>query len=1084
MPKLLFRYTFALLIAACVALWAQSVGGTLNGRVTAADGKPIPKAVVTITNTQTNASAKTQTGPDGKFSLSGLPPGIYKIDVISNGYKHVTQQQVELLATGPTTVNLTLEAGNINQTVQIKGVAPMTQTDNGEVSVAVDTRVVHEVPVIDRNHQELVQFETGISPPIAAIPFSMDPDRNRFFSTNGQFPFVNQWYLDGFWNTEPYRNTSVRVIPELMIQQFNVSTMNLTMDKGFTGGTYAVDNSRGGTNAWHGDAFEFYSGNPLRTRSFFDTQNGSSPRFVYNQFGLVGGGPIIKDKLFFFGSYEGNYNTGSNREISTVPEGASFAGDFSGIPGVTIYNPSTGSLNGVGRTPFLGNVIPAGMLNPTSLAIASFIPAPNQPGFVNNYISNTPYANNYQKGDARLDYHFSDRTSAFARYGYTNNYSVENSPLGPVIGVGTFDRIVGQNAALGVDRVITDRLLTSLKFSYNRYTMNFRPNGANDQDALAAALGVSPFTTGLLGMNIPGMPLIGSNPYLGETPVDNIFNWVWNWRYNTSRHAIKWGVDIRRIRSDGWLNNPLLTQFGANGSAYFEPGATLSNNGVPLSPLSEFYNSYAAFLLGTPTQLGVVNNLTNPSIRQSQYGVWLGDNFHLLQHLTLDLGVRYEVFGNISAANAGGLQFYDPTTNAFNYSGIGGTSGTATVTQTRNVAPRIGIAWSINDRTVIRAGYGIQYFQMPYTFAGVLAPQYGVVSGVSGTYAVAPLSGAFGPTLTNPVPAPILANGTFNAGNLPVYVTQRNLPTPYLQTYSLQVQRDFYYGSVLSIGYMGNVVRNLPGAYNLNFALPGTGIAGLPYAPLGQTSQVELIQNGLSSNYNSLQVSLNKRFSQGIAFMTAYTYSKALGYTNTLGQLLNPLNLASNYGPMDYNRTQMLNFTALWEIPWLRQGKSMLSRIVGGWQLNQVLNWNTGTPFTFEANPLLCDCPGLPVLAGATQANGLITGAYGNGASYFNNPAFFQPVGTNFGGLNRGVLTGPNVWTYNLALLKNFHVWDRFNLQIRAEAYNLSNSVSPSVNSLQNINASAFGQTTSIFNNEALPGAFGRMVKFGGQISF
>jgi hypothetical protein len=1084
MPKLLFRYSCALIIAACTALWAQSVGGTLSGRVTAANGNPISKAVVTITNVKTNASAKTQTGPDGTFSISGLPPGTYKIDVESNGYKHVTQQSVELTTTGPTTVNLTLEAGNINQIVQIKATAPMTQTDNGEVSVAVDTRPVHDIPVIDRNHQQLVNFETGITPPIAAIPFSMDPDRNRFFSTNGQFPYLNQWFLEGVTNQEPYRNTAVRVIPENMIQQFNISTANLTMFKGFTGGAYVVDNSRGGTNAWHGEGFEFYSGNPLRTRSFFDTAHDNASRFVYNQFGFATGGPIVTDKLFFFGSYEGNYNTGSNREISTVPAGPSFVGDFSGIPGVTVYNPFTGTSTGVGRTPFLGNVIPAGLLNPTSLAIASFIPAPNQPGLVNNFISNTPYANNYQKGDARLDYHFSDRMSAFARYGYTNNYSVENSPLGPVIGVGTFDRVVGQNAILGVDRAFGNDLITSLKFGYNRYTMRFRPNGANDQDALAAALGVSPFTTGLVGINVPGMPLIGSNPYLGETPVDNTFNWVWNWSYHTSRHSLKWGVDIRRIRSDGWLNNPLLTQFGTNGSAYFEPGATLSNNGVGLSPVSEFYNAYAAFLLGTPTQLGVVNNLTNPSIRQSQYGVWFGDNFHLLPHLTIDLGARYEVWRPLFAANTGGLQFYDPNTNTFNYSGIGGTPGSATITQTTNVAPRIGIAWSINDRTVIRGGYAIQYFQMPYTLAGVLAPQYGVVSGVPGTYAIAPFTGTFGPTLTNPVPAPILANGTFNSGNLPAYVMNRFLPTPYVQTFSLQVQRDFYYGSVLSIGYVGMLDRNLPGAYNLNYALPGTGIAGLRFAPVGQTSPVELIQNGLTSNYNSLQVSLNKRFSQGIAFMAAYTFSKALGYTNTLGQLLNPLDLRSNYGPMDYDRQNMLNFTALWELPWGRQGKSLMAHILGGWQLNQVLNWATGTPFTFEANPLLCNCPGLTTLAGAFQPNGLITGAYGNGASYFNNPAFFQPVGTNFGGLNRGVLRGPNVWTYDLALLKNFHVWDRFNFQVRAEAYNLANTVSPSVSSLQNINAASFGQTTSIFNNEALPGAFGRMIKFGGQISF
>ncbi|HLI86868.1 MAG TPA: TonB-dependent receptor [Bryobacteraceae bacterium] len=1084
MPKLLLRYTCALIMSACAALWAQSVSGTLTGRITSAEGNPVPNAAITVTNTQTNTSQKGLTGPDGTFSITGLPPGTYNVDVESSGYKRTSQQAIELTATGPTQVNITLETGNINETVQIKGTAPMTQSDNGEVSLGIDTRVIQEIPNIDRNHQQFVQFETGITPPEAAIPFPMDPDRNRFFSTNGQSPFLNQWYLDGFLNTEPYRNTAIRVVPTDMIQQFNVSTANLQMDKGFTGGTYAVDNSRGGTNTLHGDLFEFYSGNPLRTRSFFDTVDTNSPRFVYNQFGATVGGPIVKDKIFFFGSYEGQFNSGYNTTISTVPVNGALTGDFSGIPGLTVYNPFTGNSLGTGRTAFAGGVIPAGDLNPTSLAIASFIPAPNAPGLVNNLVSNQLFRLNYQKGGGRIDDHMSDRTSAFLRYGYTNNYSSENSPLGPVISEGIFGRILSQNAAIGLDHAFNDHLITSLKFAYNRYDLRLQPNDS-DQSALAAALGVSSFPTGLIGINIPGMPLIGSNATIPEEPVDNTFNWVWDWSLHTARHSFKWGVDIRRIRADGWLNQPLLPQFGPSGTAYFGPGATLSNDGTPLSAFSEFYNSYAAFLLGAPSQVGVVSDLISPTIRQSQYGFWLGDNVHLMPHLTLDLGVRYELWGAIGPANSGAGQIYDPTTNSFNYSGIGGTPMDFTVRQTTNLAPRIGLAWSLNDRTVIRGGYGIQYFQMPYQFSGLLPAQFGAVAGVQGTYAVAPGIGTFGPTLTTTVPPPAtLANGAF-AGTLPAYAVQRNLPTPYVQTFSLQVQRDFYYGSVLSIGYVGMLDRHLPYSFNSNFALPGTGVAGLPLASLGQTSTVQSIQSGLTSNYNSLQVSLNKRFSQGIAFMAAYTYSKALGYTNELNQILNPLDLRSNYGPLDFDRTQQLNLTHLWEIPWGRHGNSILSTLLGGWQLNGVLTWVTGTPFTFTADPLLCNCPGLTPLAGAFGNSGLTTGAFGNGASFFNSSAFFTPVGTNFGGLNRGVLRGPTAWTYNLGLMKNFHVHDRFNFEVRAEAYNLSNTVSPFISPLQNVNSPSFGVSTSPFaDNGALPGAFGRMIKFGGQLSF
>jgi hypothetical protein len=1081
MDKLLIRCVCVFLLATGVTLWAQSVGGTLSGRITSADGSPVANAAITVTNTQTNTSQKALTGADGAFSIVALPPAIYRVDVESVGYKRTSQQNIELTSTGPVTVNITLEAGNTNETVEIKGTAPMTQTDNGEVSVGQDTRVVHEVPLVDRNHQDLVQFEAGISPPIPALDFAVDPDRNRFYSTNGQFPFLNQNYLDGVLNQEPYRDTAIRVIPEEMIQQFNISTANLSMDKGFTNGAYVTDNSRGGTNSLHGDLFEFFSANPLRTRSYFDTIDNNAPRFIYNQFGVTAGGPIVTDKLFFFGSWEGSYDRGDNTQISTVPIPSTLTGNFSSIPGLTLYNPFFGSSDGTVRGAFLGNVLPGSLVNPTAAAIASYLPAPNLPGLANNYLSNTPYQLDYQKFDGRIDYHMSDRTSAFFRYGYSNNHALENSPLGTVIADGMHDRIVADNAVIALDHAFGDNLITDFKFGYNRYDANL--GLYSNTSPLASTLGLSGLGAGLIEINIPGMPLMGSPAGLPENPIDNTFNWVWNWGWHTAKHSFKWGVDVRRIRADGWLDNPYTTLYGANGTAYFGPGPTLLNNGSPLTPYSQLYNSFASFLLGAPSQVGTVDYLTNPSIRQSQYGVWLGDNIHVLHRVTLDLGVRYEIFGPLRPANPGGAEYYDSATNTFNYSGIDGVGATPTITQTRNIAPRIGVAFNLNDRTVIRGGYAIQYFQMPYMLSGFLAPETGAVAGVAGTYAVAPFTGVFGPTLTGITLSPTsVTNGAY-AGNLPATVIPRNLPTPYVQTFSLQIQRDFYYGSVLSIGYVGMLDRHLPGNYNLNYALPGTGVAGLPLGALGETSPVTYFQNGMNANYNALQINLNKRFSQGIAFMAAYTYSKALGYTTSNGQLLDPLNLGMNYGPMGYDRQQMLNITHLWDIPWGRQGNNIFSSILGGWQLNGVLNWYTGEPLTFTADPLLCNCPGLPVLAGAYgTGSSLITGNYGNGQSYFNNAAFYAPIDGNSANLSRGVLRGPDSWTYNLALLKNFRFYDRFNFQIRGEAYNLANTVRP-FNPITNINSPAFGQISTLFPS-AVPGAFGREVKFGAAVQF
>ncbi|MBV9503429.1 MAG: TonB-dependent receptor [Acidobacteriia bacterium] len=1070
MHRLFIRVTCVFLLSLSAALWAQSNGGTLSGRITSADGAAIPNASVTVTNVNTNASQKVLSAGDGTFSLSSLQPGTYRVEVETAGFKRISQQNVELSATGPTTVNLTLEAGNTNETVEIKGVAPMTQTSNGEVGVGVDFRVLRELPIIDRNHQDLVQFTPGVTPPTPALDFATDPDRNRFYSTDGQSPWLNQNYVDGVTNQEFYRGTAVRIVPEEMIQQFNVSTTNLTMDKGFTAGAYTVDNSRGGGNSMHGSLFEFWSGNPVRTRNFFDTLDTNAPRFTYNQFGATVGGPIVRDRLFYFGSYEGQYNRGDNTEIGTLPTPQALTGNFSAIPGLTLYSPNTGTSAGVGRVS-LGNVIPSSFLNPTSAAIASLLPSPNQAGLVNNYVSNTPYQLDYQKADGRIDYLKSEHTSLFFRYGFSNNHAIETSPLGSVIGSGTRDRLLENNATIAIDHSFGGNLITDTKFGYSRYDSRLGLYG--NQTPLANMLGLSAFSTGLVGINIPGLPLIGSPATLPENPVDNTFNWVSNWSLHSAKHSLKWGVDIRRVRADGWLDSP-FTGLGTAGTAFFGPGATLANNGAALSPYSTFYNSFAAFLIGAPSEVGSVNYFTTPTIRQTQYSAWLGDTIHVLHRVTLDLGARYEIYSPLSPRHTGGALYYDAGTNNLNYAGVGGTPFTETVTQTRNIAPRVGMAFNLNDRTVIRGGYGIEYFQTPYMLSGFMPALNGSVMGVQGTYSVAP--GVFGPTV-NPARLPgTLASGV-PAGSLPVSVIPRNLPTPYVQTFHFQIQRDFYYGSVLSVGYVGALDRHLPGIYNLNAALPGTGIAGAPFAALGQTSNVEYFENGMTSNYNALQVSLNKRMSQGLALMAAYTYSKSLGYTTANGELLNPFNLRSNYGPTDYDRQHVLSIAHLWEIPFGRHGKGIAQSLLGAWQLNGVVNWQTGVPLTLTADPLLCACPGTTVLAGTTGGQ-LITGNYGNGQSYFNAGAFNAAAGANVGNLSRNALRGPDSWNYNLSLFKNFHVLERFNLQVRGEAYNLSNTVHP-LNPVTNINSPGFGQITG-----ATPGAFGREVKFGAMVQF
>jgi hypothetical protein len=1049
-------------LALSALAWAQSVSGTLSGRVASVGGAGIPNAAVTITNVGTNASQKVLTAADGTFSVVGLAPGTYRIDVENAGYKRTSQQNIELPASGPANVNIVMEAGSANESVEIRGTSPQVQGNGAEISTGIGTRMIRELPLIDRNHQELVGLQTGITPPQPAIDMVRDPARNRFYSANGQSPTVNEWQSDGVWNQEPFRGTATRVQPVENLQELQITTSAHTAEKGFVGGALVNTVTRGGTNDWHGSLFEFYSGNEFRTRNPLNSGTIADPRFVYNQFGATAGGPVVKDKTFVFGSYEGTYQNGATTQITTVPLPQVLTGNFAGIPGLVLYNPRSG-INGAQRTPFGGDLIPISQFNSSALAIARDIPAPNLPGLTNNYITNVPSRNHGNKADGRVDQHFSDRTSAFLRYGFTNYWTLEGSPLGAVIGAGTRDRLLAQNVVADVAHEVTSSLITDFRFGYNRYDQKLNPAG--DATSLGA------FGT-LASINISGLSPIGAPGYLPQNGVDNTFNWVWSWSYHRSMHDIKFGVDVRRIRSDGFQDAAYGSLFGANGTAFFGPGATLTANGTALGANSVLYNSLAAFLVGAPSQVGNTSYFTNPTIRQTEYSAWVGDTLHLTRRLTLDIGVRYEVYSPLEPAHTGGAAFFNASNNTFNYAGVNGTSMHYNDYDVNNVAPRVGMAARITDRTVFRAGYGINYFQQPYMFSGFTAPLTGFVSGVQGGYSTT--SVPFSTTIANTAGTPgPLVNGA-SAGNLPAAVSPATTVTPYVQTFDAQIQQDFKQGFVLTLGYVGALGRHLPYVEELNAARPGTGTAGLPFSSLGRTGSTLAFYNGLTSNYNSLQTSLNKSFSGGLSFMASYTWSRAMGYTTGNNMLLNRFDLRSNYGPLDYDRQHMLSISHVWELPLGRNGNSIVKSALGGWQLNGIFTWATGTPLTATSDPLLCACPGNTVLA---NLNGSAY-AQNSGLQYLNAASFSSPAAGQFGTLGRGALRAEGFKNYDMSLFKNFRVRDRMKLELRGEVFNLTNTPR-FANPVTNVNSPSFGQSVGLAN-----GSSGRQFNIGVRALF
>jgi hypothetical protein len=536
---------------------------------------------------------------------------------------------------------------------------------------------------------------------------------------------------------------------------------------------------------------------------------------------------------------------------------------------------------------------------------------------------------------------------------------------------------------------------------------------------------------------------------------------------------VKWGVDIRRIRSDGF-NEFSWNPYGPSGTAYFGPGATMSANGPGISPFGEVGNSFAGFLLGAPNQVGVTQYLATPAVRQTQYGLWLGDVIQLGRRLTLDLGVRWEVYRPLETNNNGSAAFFDPNTNTFNLAGIGGNSMHFYTTDLDAIAPRIGISFRATSKTVVRGGYSIHYFQTPYAFTGFMPLTFGAASGVQGGFTTAGVP--FTSTITpGAVPASAFNNGAL-ADNIPAAFTPRFLETPYVQSYNLQVQQEFYYGTVLSAAFVGSVDRHLPFFEQFNAAAPGTGVLGLPLLPTGRTASTFLYDNGLTSNYNSLQVSLNKRFAKGLSFMASYTFSRSLGYTTANGYLINPFNLQSNYGPLDFDRQHVFTFGHLWEIPFGRNGNGWKATVLGGWQVNGFFTWDSGAPITVTANPIGCACPNNAVVANVVGSDPILHG--GSETQVLNPASFAAPAPGTFGNGGRNSVFAPGFRNYDLSLFKKFKYRDRFNFELRGEAYNISNSphfTAP----VADVNSPNFGQRVSTLN-----GAFGRQVNLALRILF
>jgi hypothetical protein len=1037
-------------------LSAQVVSSTLTGNVTDSSGASVPSALVRATNLATGTVSSTDTTSAGVYNLTFLNPGTYRLEITAQGFKTFSQDNIELAVSTTVRVDATLPVGNATETVTITAESPLLQTDRAEVARNFAPQTVVTLPLANRNYEAMAGTLAGVAPPVENNN-SRDPADSTILNVNGQPVSANVTIMDGIDDHDPILGNTVYLPSSELVDEVHISTSNYAAEFGRVGGAVINVVTKGGTNELHGSLYEFNRVGLLTARDFFNVTN-PKPGLTRNDFGAAVGGPIRKNKTFFFASYEGLYVRQSTMNIDTLPVAPWLSGNFSAVPSLALYDPNTGNPNGTGRTPFPNNTLPLSDLNPVAQKVIPYFPQPNLSGFLNNYAIALASTENKFGYDGRIDHYFSESTKMFFKVNVTEVSERQDGTLG-VIGDGEVANDYTVSSALNFTHSFSPTLLSELRLGYNRWLINV--NGEDTTQVTNQTLGlVDPTpddisTKGIALMLINGMVPGGAEQdtpgqaqiglgwnYGPELYTDNLFTVVNTWSKVTGKHTFKWGVEIHRDRAD--QDQPKGLTLGPRGLFYFYPGTTELNGGPALGTYGTFGNSFASFLLGDAEEEGRTWLVTTPTNRQTQFSGFVQDTYQVSHRLTLDIGVRYDLYTTVKPHLPGGAGNYDYTSNTFLIAGYGNVGmSTGVEGRPHNFSPRVGIAYRISDKSVIRTGYAISYWEGYQGFTGgTLSCQFPALGnlqqGSLNTYVVnASLNSLLAKT-----PFSLPASGTINpAPAQAFFAIPFYNPIPYVESYNFTYQRQLVSSLAWDVGYIGNVGRQEPYAQAYNASVPGTGTAGLRLVQeFGHSQNVTLRGYGVNSNYNSLQTTLSKRLSHGLVATVAYTFSKSLDTAT----LLDELDIARNYGPSSFDSTHLLTITHQYTLPF-GKGERFLSHggpaafVFSGWQLNGLYRLSTGNPFTPTSDATSCQCTNNTQFAQVVAPVHYL-GGVGPGQPWFSTSSFAAPPANQFGDAGRDIIRGPGISNYDFSVFRKFSVSERFRLEYRAEFYNLTNT--------------------------------------------
>lgn len=1008
-------FLIAAIVWACLSCQAaaQIITGSIVGTVTDQTGAVLPGVTISVKNLGTNQIRTALTNEAGNYSIPLLPVASYEVTAEFSGFTTQVKTGLELQVEQRLNVHFTLAVGEISERLVVTETSPLVQTDSATVGNVVDSRKLMELPLNGRLFSQVALLvPTATTLPAGSL--MARPERDAF-TVAGLTNTANNYMIDGIDNNDISINIAAAKPSMDTIREYKIQSGTYSAEFGRGGGAQINVITKSGTNEFHGSIYHFLRNSALDAKNFFDRADEKIPPFNRNQYGATIGGPIQKDKTFFFVGYEGLRTRQAITKTALVPLAEMKRGDFSSLlqpnnllsaRAIVIRDP----LNN--NAPFPGNIIPVSRFDPSGFAIANLYPDPNRPQTGSNYLSSPPDRLNWHQSSLRLDRILSEQDSIFGRVNFDRlrTWIAFDPGTTTLPGYGKNSLTIANNIGLVETHVFSPALVNEARLGYN-YFQEDQPNGNAGFDATEQLLGIKgtsrePKVFAYPSFTITGFTRVGDRTASPQNRRVHTYQAYDGLSWIRGNHSLKIGGEVRRVQNNF---NHNTTRRGA-----FSFTGRYTGTGL------------ADVLLGLPSSTSLNRGPSQRYFRSTSWNFFVQDDWKVSQRLNLNLGVRYEI--NTPPVENGDLvSNFNPKTGKIEIAGKDIPRGVLT-TDYNDIAPRIGLAYNLtgDGRTILRSGYGVYSNSLVWT--SILT---GAASGYPFVESLQWNSSTTRPDITMRDPFP--AASAISALSL-FSQDREDRSSSYIQHVSFGIQRELFGNVLADVSYLGNKATKLAISRPINQPAPGPGTAAQRNArrPFPQFGNLNQQQGSANSNYHSMIVRIERRLSNGLSFLSSYTLSKAIADQGSPDMLNN----RRGRGPAGIDNRHRWTFSYVYAIPFGRGQSSPAARILGGWQLSGVLTLRSGQPSTPSISQDISNTASgnVPNLIGETRrADSDPRGGW------WNPNAFALPTLYTIGNAGTGILVGPDFRNLNFSLNKNYEIGESKRVEFRAEFFNITN---------------------------------------------